>query len=148
MTPHFNAQAQGYNLAKFKHRVVVLPPNSPCRWAGMGMQACYPGSRCVAWVKGDLSRMPLDTIMHELGHNLNLQHAQQGNNDYGVWMESCILHSAVSVVVWWGHCSACGRCWEWFGGYHAFGWLICFVRKSCPDGLNVQMDARTTSSYV
>jgi hypothetical protein len=79
------AQAAGVNLALYQHRVIVLPGNVTCSWAGLGNVGC--GSYCRAWVKTCNLQ---DVYAHEIGHNLDMAHASTDtNNDGTIDCEYC-----------------------------------------------------------
>ncbi|KAF6265132.1 Gametolysin peptidase M11-domain-containing protein [Scenedesmus sp. NREL 46B-D3] len=62
----------GINWEEFKYKIYVVPPGDLCSWGGLGWVGCK--SDCRAWISGDLWMYPT-TWMHELGHNLYLNHA-------------------------------------------------------------------------
>jgi hypothetical protein len=79
------AQAAGVNLGLYQHRVIVLPGNVTCSWAGLGNVGC--GSYCRAWVKTCNLQ---DVYAHEIGHNLDMAHASTDtNNDGTIDCEYC-----------------------------------------------------------
>ena len=79
------AQAAGVNLGLYQHRVIVLPGNVSCSWAGLGNVGC--GSFCRAWVKTCNLQ---DVYAHEIGHNLDMAHASTDtNNDGTIDCEYC-----------------------------------------------------------
>jgi hypothetical protein len=79
------AQSAGVNLGLYQHRMIVLPGNVSCSWAGLGNVGC--GSWCRAWVK--TCNLP-DVYAHEIGHNLDLAHASTDpNNDGTIDCEYC-----------------------------------------------------------
>jgi hypothetical protein len=41
----------GIDLTPYKHRILILPNDSPCEWAGLGNLGC--GDSCYVWVKGE-----------------------------------------------------------------------------------------------
>ncbi|WIA38079.1 hypothetical protein OEZ86_001448 [Tetradesmus obliquus] len=105
----------GINWEDFKYKVYVVPPGELCSWGGMGWVGCK--SDCRAWISGDLWMFPT-TWMHELGHNLYLNHAGSfqplssgGNSQY-------IAYKDDSGAM--GHCCST-RC---FNAPHSFqlGW--------------------------
>ena len=69
------AQAAGVNLGLYQHRVIVLPSNVTCTWAGLGNVGC--GSYCRAWVKTCNLQ---DVYAHEIGHNVD----GNGNGSIGL----------------------------------------------------------------
>ncbi|KAG2493860.1 hypothetical protein HYH03_008076 [Edaphochlamys debaryana] len=90
------AQADGVDLSKYTHRLLVLPPGLR-EWAGpncswTGLATLGPAARLedgsygvgVAWVSGSYSRS-LMAYLHELGHNLWLGHAGVGSCDECDW---------------------------------------------------------------
>ena len=56
----------------YQRHIVILPFMDACGWAGLASVGC--GKRCYAWLQGGYSTSA-DTVFHELGHNLGLQHA-------------------------------------------------------------------------
>ena len=79
------AQALGVNLGLYQHRVIVLPGNVTCSWAGLGNIGC--GTYCRAWVKTCNLQ---DVYAHEIGHNLDMAHASTDtNNDGTIDCEYC-----------------------------------------------------------
>ena len=64
------AQAQGVNLSLYRHRIFVFPRNIDCDWSGLADLGCFDS--CDVWTRGCGSG---DIFAHELGHNLNLDHA-------------------------------------------------------------------------
>ncbi|GLC46742.1 hypothetical protein PLESTM_001918500 [Pleodorina starrii] len=66
----------GVDISRIKQRIAVLPPgvSKMCRdWLGLGSLGCT-GTRCYTWVRGDVARQ-LHFFMHEMGHNMWLQHS-------------------------------------------------------------------------
>ena len=51
-----------------------------CTWAGLGTVGC--GSTCNVWIQGGYG-LQSDTMFHELGHTLGLQHASTPVAEYG-----------------------------------------------------------------
>lgn len=73
----------GRNLSQYWHRVYVLPDMPSCTWNGLGTVGCADSSQCRAWVRGPAA-LSLDSFMHELGHNMGLEHAgAPGAGEYG-----------------------------------------------------------------
>ena len=75
--------ANGYGA--FRHRVYVVP--GFCNFAGMGEIGCKaPGQRpaaiCRAWINAEYARGAAP-YLHEIGHNLGLQHAGTASSEYG-----------------------------------------------------------------
>ena len=65
------AQQAGIVVGAYRHRLFVLPPQLPaCGWTGVANLGC--GYGCRAWIAAGDEPM---VYAHELGHNLNLNHA-------------------------------------------------------------------------
>jgi len=84
------ATSLGFDLAKYQHRVFVLPGNTSCGWAGV---ANVNGPR--SWVRSG----GVSVYAHELGHNLGMSHASTDpendgviNSEYGD--ASCVMGSS------------------------------------------------------
>jgi hypothetical protein len=60
------ARAQGINLANYPHRILYLPYNTRCTWAGLGNQNCAPNT-CGVWFNRPASTFTVDELAHELG---------------------------------------------------------------------------------
>jgi hypothetical protein len=76
-------QHNGVPVSSYLHKIYILPLNIPsCTWGGMGWVGCVPGGNCKVWIIGQMANQPL-TIMHELGHNLGLNHANTPAVEYG-----------------------------------------------------------------
>lgn len=79
------ATAAGVDLGLYQHKVIVLPSNITCTWAGLGNIGC--SGSCRAWIK--TCNLP-DVYAHEIGHNLDLAHASTDtNNDGTIDCEYC-----------------------------------------------------------
>jgi M6 family metalloprotease-like protein len=65
------AKAAGNDTAPYDHVAIVFSHAPNCNWSGLGYQ---PGS--LSYISGTLS---LQTIAHEIGHNLGLWHASAGD---------------------------------------------------------------------
>ncbi len=71
----------GIDTSAFTHRILLLPPGSPCASVGAGIQSCAFDDNvgtygaCFLLVKLETPVVPKSTILHELGHNLGLGHA-------------------------------------------------------------------------
>lgn len=68
------------DLTKYSRRIMVVPNMNQCPWAGLGSVGC--GGYCFTWLNGPYS-LSLDTVFHELGHNLGLQHSTTPGQEYG-----------------------------------------------------------------
>ena len=69
---------------------MLLPEGlSSCHWAGLGQQNCWWGDRCLAWINIPPAQLTFDSVMHELGHNMGLQHSSRDGDAYGD--ASCIM---------------------------------------------------------
>jgi hypothetical protein len=73
---------QNIQVDTFPYRIYVLPDNVGCTWGGLGYigPSCVPN--CRVWIAGSVARRPA-VYVHELGHNLGLNHATYGGNEYG-----------------------------------------------------------------
>jgi len=76
------ATAAGINLSAYTHRVYVFPPNA-CGWTG---SATVGGNPSRAWINGSLG---LQTVGHEMGHNLGLLHSHSWVCDGTTMTGSC-----------------------------------------------------------
>ena len=72
------AKKAGHDLRKYPRRLMMLPELSACPWAGLADVGC--GSSCYTWINGALH---LDTVFHEQGHNMGLQHSTSPTQEYG-----------------------------------------------------------------
>mmetsp|Transcript_35080 Transcript_35080/g.78080 ORF Transcript_35080/g.78080 Transcript_35080/m.78080 type:complete len:639 (+) Transcript_35080:103-2019(+) len=90
------AKMMGIDLSLYRHKILLIPPgalsNPACGWVGMGQQSCWKLSSCVTWINAVPSEFSLNTIMHELGHNLGLQHSSYNGNEYAD--PTCIMGGA------------------------------------------------------
>ena len=74
------AQQAGIVVGAYRHRLFVLPPQLPaCGWTGAANLGC--GYGCRAWIAAGDEPM---VYVHELGHNLNLNHAGADPDNDGV----------------------------------------------------------------
>eukprot|EP00798_Chlamydomonas_sp_ICE-L_P008463 gene8463-4907_t len=74
------ARGLGLNLDIYKRRILILPPGlRGCGWAGLASLGC--GSSCYTWINAGYGAF--DTIFHELGHNLGMQHSTTPGDEYG-----------------------------------------------------------------
>lgn len=106
------AQAEGVDLADYRHRIYVLPGNTSCSWAGLGSLGC--GSVCRAWVA--TCGLP-DVYAHELGHNLGMHHASTDDDNDGAYdCEYCDRSDFMGIG---------GVGWRQVNGAHKeqMGWL-------------------------
>lgn len=67
----------------FKNRIYILPLNVGCSFGGLGIVGPCPYF-CRVWIAGSVVKEPA-TYVHELGHNMGLNHAIYNNNEYGDW---------------------------------------------------------------
>lgn len=73
----------GIPTAQYAHRIYVLPSNmQTCTWGGMGWVGCVRRGPCKVWIVGSMADKAL-TYVHELGHNLGLNHANTPGLEYG-----------------------------------------------------------------
>jgi hypothetical protein len=61
------------NLTNYNHRIFVIPYTAPCAWLGLADVGCPDW--CRSWIKGGSEGYSLQSLFHELGHNLGLRHA-------------------------------------------------------------------------
>ena len=68
---------QGYQLSRYSHRILLLPPGNPCAAAGLSTQACTTTTgRCSSWLLlSDAGSPPLSNTLHEIGHTFGLSHS-------------------------------------------------------------------------
>lgn len=79
-------------------RIIMLNMPTTCQWYGTGDQGCID-SKCSIWIS-TIAAIPTNTqytvmtntILHELGHTLNLNHASSSSYEYGDC--SCIMGCA------------------------------------------------------
>lgn len=73
------------NIDNYLYKIYVLPTG--CGFTGLGtLGPCSTISNCRIWIDGDVANNPMSYV-HEIGHNLGLQHAQSklnnAYNEYG-----------------------------------------------------------------
>lgn len=67
---------------KFIYRIYILPKGG-CSFAGLGVIGpCSKNKICRIWISGHYANQP-STYVHELGHNLGLNHASYKGDEYG-----------------------------------------------------------------
>ncbi|KAG2422742.1 hypothetical protein HXX76_015828 [Chlamydomonas incerta] len=99
----YAASALGVDLARYRHRVLVMPRGfmyeAGCGWTGLGtlgpVDKGPDGLQYVSsmtWIQGE-SSSSIMAYMHELGHNLYIHHANDSNGceycDYSSLMGGC-----------------------------------------------------------
>lgn len=116
------ALAQGFKLTGYQHEIYVMPPKMNCGFSGIGEMACG-NKTCRVWTSFENS-VPL--IAHELGHNLDLHHANVDANDdgsfeseYGDWSDPMGNNIAYAASFNPPHLEQAG----WFTALKP-GWLI------------------------
>lgn len=77
----------GIKVSKYTHQLYMLPEGTSCPWAGLGMVGCTTQT-CSSWYNGGYGRN-ISVILHELGHNLGLQHSSTPLDPYGD--RSCVM---------------------------------------------------------
>ena len=118
----------GINPDKYDHKILILfGVETLCQWAGMGAVQCTPPG-CFVWIQR-LSATMIETILHELGHNLGVLHSSTLNDTYGDY--SCVMGSC---------CGA--RCFSVYPS-SKFGWS-----NPIPGGKMVSPIAGLWTSYV
>ncbi|KAG2447471.1 hypothetical protein HYH02_007399 [Chlamydomonas schloesseri] len=99
----YAASALGVDLARYRHRVLVMPRGfmyeAGCGWTGLGtlgpVDKGPDGTQYVSsmtWIQGESSSSAM-AYMHELGHNLYIHHANDSSGceycDYSSLMGGC-----------------------------------------------------------
>lgn len=75
------AQQMGISTSSYQSIVYVLPSGTSCPYAG---SAAMPGVQ--TWIRGDYCNRAV-TYLHELGHNIGMDHASQNGVEYGDWSD-------------------------------------------------------------
>lgn len=70
------------NIEEYTNSIYVLP--SGCGFGGLGVVGPCNYQRCRVWINGGVSRQS-STYVHEIGHNLGLNHAGYNGDAYGDW---------------------------------------------------------------
>jgi hypothetical protein len=82
------------NIEGYTNSIYILPTG--CGFGGLGVvgpcgavSSGIPGfsTRCRVWINGDVSRQS-SVYVHELGHNLGLNHAGYNGDAYGDWSDA------------------------------------------------------------
>ncbi|GLI69554.1 hypothetical protein VaNZ11_014103, partial [Volvox africanus] len=81
------------DISRIKQRIAVLPSEviANCKWAGMGSVGCS-GTRCYSWING-AAATELSAYMHEMGHNMGLQHSGRAGYMSEYADKSCTMGS-------------------------------------------------------
>ncbi|GIL48039.1 hypothetical protein Vafri_4755, partial [Volvox africanus] len=81
------------DISLIKQRIAVLPTEmmASCKWAGMGSIGCS-GTRCYSWING-AAATELSAYMHEMGHNMGLQHSGRAGYMSEYADKSCTMGS-------------------------------------------------------
>ncbi|GIL74921.1 hypothetical protein Vretifemale_4792 [Volvox reticuliferus] len=81
------------DISRIKQRIAVLPTEviANCKWAGMGSVGCS-GTRCYSWINGAAAN-ELSAYMHEMGHNMGLQHSGRAGYVSEYSDQSCTMGS-------------------------------------------------------
>ena len=87
-----NMVKQQTNNRTIQHMILLLPQTNACPWAGLGRMSC--GNDCVVWTNEILEYVTVDTVLHELGHNLGLMHSGSiTDTKYGD--SSCVMSATI-----------------------------------------------------
>ena len=74
------------NIEGYTNSIYILPTG--CGFGGLGVVGpCGATARCRVWINGDVSRQS-SVYVHELGHNLGLNHAGYNGDPYGDWSDA------------------------------------------------------------
>lgn len=74
------ATSKGIDMSSYNSRIILLPKDMPCWWAGLASIGC--SQACYTWAIMSKS-MPFNVLMHELGHNNGLMHSNLPAVEYG-----------------------------------------------------------------
>ena len=92
-----HALQQGIDLTYYNSRMLILPTNLNCQWGGMGTVGCFGVSGgCHSWLNAPPQYLNLESMHHEIGHNLGAMHSKSYPNvEYGDY--SCIMGSWIGT---------------------------------------------------
>lgn len=79
--------ARGIDLRKYKRRILMLPTRPRCPWSGLASVGCV--SSCMTWINNSPGQVNMQTLFHELTHNIGLQHANKLLNGKSIEYADC-----------------------------------------------------------
>ena len=67
------------DLQSYKYKILVVPLDAHCSWAGLATLSCSYSGNCITFVRS----MDPGVYVHELGHNFGFTHSSSDLNDDG-----------------------------------------------------------------